>query len=177
MPLLPIEEEGRLRDARLRENFVERVFAYRRLQQLFRPRWTLGQLVAFHTAHKLLLLAHEPLAYTALGRLVARGSEIDRKELEAEYATVFMSALKNRSTTKKQVNVLQHMAGYFKKTLGPEARQDLQAQITDYQAGLVPLVVPLALIAHYVRLHGVGYLEGQVYLSPHPKELMLRNHV
>ena len=176
-PALPVEEEGRLSDPRLRDNFVERVFAYRRLRTLFTGRWTVGQLVAFHTAHKLLLLAHSTAAYTALGRWVARAKELDRAELRAGYEARFMEALSKLATPRTHTNVLQHMAGYFKKTLDAASREELAGAIEEYRTGLVPLVVPLTLLKHHVRAQGVDYLAGQVYLSPHPRELMLRNHV
>ena len=176
-PHLPVEEEGRLTDPRLRENFIERVFAYRRLRDLFESRWTVGALVAFHTAHKLVLLSHSTQAYTALGRLVAAAASAERATLRERYTSGFMDALSLVATPKRHTNVLQHMAGYFKKTLDAASRAELQAAIEDYRLGLVPLVVPITLIRHYVRVHQVAYLAGQAYLSPHPKELMLRNHV
>jgi uncharacterized protein YbgA (DUF1722 family)/uncharacterized protein YbbK (DUF523 family) len=177
MPALPVEEEGRLCDARLRENFVERVFAYRRLRTLFNGRWTVGQLVRFHTAHKLVLLAHQPTAYTALGRLVARAKELARLELQQEYERVFMDALSRIATPARHANVLQHMAGYFRDGLDADSRAELLALIEDHRNGHIPLVVPLTLIRHHVRRLGIEYLQGQVYLDPHPKELALRNHV
>jgi uncharacterized protein YbgA (DUF1722 family) len=176
-PLLPVEEEGRLTDPRLRENFVERVFAYARLRSLFSGHWKVGDLVAFQTAHKLLLMAHSPQAYQSLGRLVAEAKSVPRAELQHRYESDFMGALREMATTKRHTNVLQHMAGYFSKQLDSDSRQELQALLQDYRAGLVPLVVPLTLIRHYVRKYGVTFLRGQVYLEPHPKELMLRNHV
>ena len=176
-PHLPIEEEGRLNDPRLRENFIERVFAYRRLGDLFESAWTVGDLVAFHTAHKLVLLSHSTTAYARLGRLVARAKSIDRGALRDEYIAAFMEALSVPATRARHVNVLQHMAGYFKKTLDAASREELRAAIADYRQGLVPLVVPMTLVRHHVRQQGVTYLAEQVYLSPHPKELMLRNHV
>ena len=177
LPLLPVEEEGRLHDAPLRENFVERVFAYRRLRALFAGRWTMGDLVRFHTVEKLLLLAHEPQAYQALGRLVARAKGLPRTEVAREYGERYMRALKLPATKGKNANVLQHMAGYFKDRLPAAEKAELQESISDYRRGLVPLVVPLTLVRHLVRRLGAPYLEGQVYLEPHPKELMLRNHV
>lgn len=176
-PFLPVEEEGRLVDPRIRDNFVERVFAYQRLRALFASRWTVGALVAFHTAHKLTLMAHSVTAYQALGRLVADAKSLSRGHLEARYTEGFMSALEPIATTRRHVNVLQHMAGYFKKQLDTASRAELAATIEDYRAGLVPLIVPITLIRHHVRQHDVPYLAGQVYLAPHPKELMLRNHV
>jgi uncharacterized protein YbgA (DUF1722 family)/uncharacterized protein YbbK (DUF523 family) len=176
-PNLPVEEEGRLNDARLRDNFVERIFAYRRVRDLFSGRWTMGDLVRFHTAHKLALLAHQPAAYQSLGRLVAHAKARPRAGVAEEYETFFMRALKKLATRRTHANVLQHIAGHFKKQLDKESKAELQSVIADYHRGLVPLIVPITLMRHYVRLHAVGYLSGQVYLEPHPKELMLRNHV
>jgi uncharacterized protein YbgA (DUF1722 family)/uncharacterized protein YbbK (DUF523 family) len=176
-PTLPVEEEGRLSDPRLRENFVERVFAYSRLRRLFGGRWSAAALIEFHTAHKLILMSHSPEAYRRLGRLVAGVRELSRKEMERRYTEAFMAALAVIATPRRHTNVLQHMAGYFKDRLDRNAKTELVAAIDDYRRELVPLVVPLTLIRHYVRLHEVSYLEGQFYLEPHPKELMLRNHV
>lgn len=176
-PNLPVEEEGRLSDARLRENFIERVFAYHRSQDFFADRWSLGALVAFHTAHKLVLLAHQPAAYTELGRFVAGAKGVARGEIRRHYEDRFMAALKRLATPARHVNVMQHMAGYFRSHLDDESRREMAALIEDYRNGLVPLIVPLTLIRHYVRKFNVTYLAGQVYLNPHPKELMLLNHV
>lgn len=176
-PLLPVEEDGRLNDPRLRDNFFVRLFAYRRLKNLFRGRWSAGDLVRFHTAEKSLLMAHDLKGYRHLGKLVADPKSQPRKQLAEEYGRVYMESLRKIATTKKQVNVLQHLLGHFKKLLTPEERQELVELIEDYRQGLVPLIVPVTLIRHHVRLHGVAYLAGQVYLQPHPKELMLRNHV
>jgi uncharacterized protein YbgA (DUF1722 family)/uncharacterized protein YbbK (DUF523 family) len=176
-PHLPIEEEGRLNDPRLRENFIERVFAYDRLTRLFTARWTLGDLVRFHTAHKMTLLAHVPEAYRRLGQLVARAKSKHRQTIEREYTTLFMETLTVLATPSRQVNVLQHMAGHLKALLDAASRHELLDVINAYVAGQVPLVVPMTLMRHHVRRCGVAYLAGQVYLDPHPAELMLRNHV
>jgi uncharacterized protein YbgA (DUF1722 family) len=176
-PFLPIEEEGRLSDPRLRDNFVERVFAYVRLRALFTGRWSIGGLVRFHTAHKLTLMAHSPKAYRELGQLVARGKALPRSEAESRYTQAFMRALETIATPRRHANELQHMAGYFKKVLDVPAREELRSTIEDYRLGFVPLIVPITLIRHHVRHHGVAYLAGQAYLDPHPRELMLRNHV
>ena len=176
-PSLPVEEEGRLTDPKLRENFVERVFAFHRLQARFRGRWTVGDLVRFHTAHKLVLLAHQPAAYTALGRFVASAATRPRGEVREHYEREFMAALTHLATAARHANVLQHIAGYFKKDLDPESRAELQGLIDDHRRGLVPLIVPITLVRHYVRRFGIEYLAGQVYLDPHPRELALRNHV
>ena len=176
-PHLPVEEEGRLADPRLRDNFVERVFAYWRLRGLFAARWTVGDLVRFHTAHKLLLLAHAPEAYRQLGRLVAGARGVSRRDLERRYEDGFMRVLAQLATARRHTNVLQHMAGYFKDRLDAASKRELAEAIADYRRGLVPLVVPLTLLRHHVRMLDVTYLAGQMYLQPHPKELMLRNHV
>ena len=176
-PYLPVEEEGRLVDPRLRDNFVERVFAYWRLRGLFDGRWTVGDLVDFHTAHKLLLLAHAPEAYRRLGRLVAGARGVSRRDLERRYVDGFMRALEQLATTRRHTNVLQHMAGYFKDRLDAASKRELAEVIADYRRDLVPLVVPITLIRHHVRTLDVTYLAGQTYLEPEPKELMLRNHV
>jgi uncharacterized protein YbgA (DUF1722 family)/uncharacterized protein YbbK (DUF523 family) len=176
-PRLPVEEEGRLSDPRLRDNFVERVFAYVRVRALFAARWTIGDLVRFHTAHKMALLAHSTEMYTEVGRLVARAKSLDRGDVETRYRELFMDALAKMATARKHTNVLLHMAGHFKELLDSDEKQELLTSVEDYRLGLVPLIVPLTLIKHHVRRHKVEYLAGQVYLDPHPKELMLRNHV
>ena len=176
MPHLPVEEEGRLNDAALRENFVERLFAYRRLKSLFAKRWTIGDLVSFHAAHKLLLMAHSPAAYARLGRLVAGAKAAPRAALRAEYESRFMAALAEIATPGRHANVLQHMMGYVTAKLDRAQTAELDQLIADYRRRLVPLLAPLTLLRHHVRRLAVGYLLGQVYLDPHPKELMLRNH-
>lgn len=176
-PLLPVEEEGRLGDPHLRENFIERVFAYRRLKRLFSGRWSAGSLVAFHTAHKMSLLSHSTTAYQELGRLVARAKALSRADLRRAYEALFMETLARPATARRHANVLMHMAGHLKTRIDGPSRQELAACIDEYRRGLVPLVVPITLIRHHVRAHDVAYLQGQVYLEPHPRELMLRNHV
>jgi uncharacterized protein YbgA (DUF1722 family) len=177
LPNLPVEEEGRLSDPRLRENFIERVFAYQRLRRLFGRPWTIDDLVQFHTAHKLTLMAHSPAAYRELGQLVAGASARTRDELEAAYQTTFMRALSAVATPGRHANVLQHMLGYFKRTLDEDARAEVLSLIDEHRLGRVPLIVPLTLIRHHVRRQKLAYLQGQTYLEPHPRELSLRNHV
>ncbi len=175
-PHLPVEEEGRLHDPVLRENFIERVFAYARLRELFHGRWSRSRVVAFHTAHKLQLMAHSPDAYRALGRRVAAVAQTSRASFREHYTAEFMAALARTATRGRNANVLQHCAGYFKRDLDTASRAELSGVIDDYRRGLVPLVVPVTLIRHHTRGLAVGYLAGQTYLEPHPKELMLRNH-
>ncbi len=177
LPQLPVEEEGRLNDPAIRENFIERIFANRRLKDFFSGRWTIGGLVAFHSNEKLLLMAHDPGTYKALGPLVAGAKKLDRPTLESRYRGLFLAGLARPATVRRHVNVLQHMAGYFKKCADPGDREELARLVADYRAGLLPLVVPITLLRHLVRRHDVRYLAGQTYLEPHPKELMLRNHV
>ncbi len=177
LPLLPVEEEGRLCDPRLRENFIERVFAFRRLKDHFKGRWTAGSLVAFHTAHKMVLLAHSATAYQKMGRLVAGAADLPRAELRREYEQLFMATLALPADAKRHANVLMHMMGHLKSKVDAASRKELADCIDEYRRGLLPLVVPVTLIAHYVRVHDVKYLAGQTYLQPHPRELMLRNHV
>lgn len=177
MPHLPVEEEGRLNDARIRENFVERVFAYRRLKDLFRPRWTLGDVVAFHTREKLLLRAHDERGYRELGRLVANSKNVPRAAFADDYADRFMAIMRRPATVAKHANVLQHMLAFLRWADDDVGRAEMHDAITDYRAGLVPLVVPVTLIQHLARRHNQQILLESSYLSPHPKELMLRNHV
>ena len=176
-PTLPVEEEGRLSDPSLRENFIERVFAFQRLRTLFDGRWTNARLVRFHTAHKMSLLSHSTSAYTVLGQLVAGIGRMPRALVREEYERTFMRAMTIVATPRRHTNVLTHMAGHLKTRLDAASKRELLTCIDEYRRGLVPLVVPLTLLRHYVRAHGIEYLAGQTYLEPHPRELMLRNRV
>jgi len=176
-PLVPIEDEGRLCDPVLRDNFIERVFCYHRWQALARSPLTRKAVVLFHTAHKYLLLAHSGDCYQALGRLVAQAHRYRPTELVERYGTLFMKALAVKTTRRKQVNVLQHLVGHLKERLKSRERAELDSVIRDYHQGLVPLIVPVTLVRHYVALYEIDYVRDQVYLNPHPKELMLRNYV
>lgn len=175
-PLLPVEEDGRLHDPLLRENFIERIFVYRRWQDRISAGGTQRDLVAFHTEHKLLILSHSPKHLTVLGRLVAAPGDLSLAERRDAYIRLLMEGLRLIATVKKQTNVLQHMAGYFKNKLGLDEKRELLEVIEQYHRGLLPLIVPVILMQHYVRLHREPYLERQIYLHPHPLELMLRNH-
>jgi uncharacterized protein YbgA (DUF1722 family)/uncharacterized protein YbbK (DUF523 family) len=173
-PELPFEEEGRLNDMGLRENFVERVFAFHRWQLLNEGRITRGKLVAFHSAHKLSLMAHGIETYRALGRLVARADEQPLEALADLYLRGFMAALRRPATRRLHANVLNHLAGYLKRVLDSGDRQELADVITDYRIGNVPLLAPITLLRHHFRRHPRPYVERQVYLKAHPTELMLR---
>ncbi len=176
-PLLPVEEDGRLHDVRLRENFIERIFALKRWRELLGSKRSRGRLVSFHTQHKLLILSHSPKHSRILGKLVAEAKNIPQDQLYSQYQTLFMEALKLKSTVKKNINVLQHMMGYFKRDLSADEKQELLEVIDEYRGEFTPLIVPMTLIKHYVRKYDQSYLKEQVYLNPHPTELKLRNHV
>jgi uncharacterized protein YbgA (DUF1722 family)/uncharacterized protein YbbK (DUF523 family) len=176
-PLMPVEEEGRLNDPAIRENFVERVFAYHRWQEALAGSKSAGALVDFHTRHKFLLLAHSERHYRRLGRLVANVKGISLRAAYEEYGRTFMEALRVRATAKKHANVMDHLMGYFSARLSGDERRELVELVRDYRAQLLPLIVPITLFQHYVRKFDVTYLDNQIYLAPSPKELMLRSHV
>jgi uncharacterized protein YbgA (DUF1722 family)/uncharacterized protein YbbK (DUF523 family) len=177
LPLLPVEEEGRLTDPAIRENFIERVFAAARWRAFVAGAPRTRDLVAFHTAQKFAVLAHSPAHYRELGRLVAgAGRTLTRATLD-QYGRLLMQALAVRATRARHVNVLQHLAGFFKTRLERDERAELAEVIEEYRRGLVPLIVPVTLTRHHVRRARLAYLASQVYLTPHPRELMLRNHV
>ncbi len=176
-PLLPAEDEGRLHDPRLRDNFIERIFALARWREVLAKGMTRGNLVDFHTRHKLLILSHNPKHYQMMGKLVARAKTIPLRQLYDQYQSVLMEALQLKTTPKKNANVLQHMMGYFKDQLSPDEKQELLEIIELYRKEYLPLIVPITLIKHYVRKYDEPYLKEQNYLNPHPIELQLRNHV
>ena len=176
-PRIPTEEEGRLYDPRLRENFIERIFALQRWRDILELGKTLGHLVAFHTREKLLLLSHSTEHYRALGKLVAAGKRQPMDSLFDVYEKNFVAALTLKATPAKHVNVLQHILGYFKNDLASDEKQEMLALISDFRAGHLPLIVPITLINHYVRKYAEPYLAQQSYLNPHPVALQLRNHV
>ncbi len=175
-PLLPVEEDGRLHDIHLRENFIERIFIYKRWRDLVEHNKTRGGLVDFHTAHKLLIMAHSVEYYRALGRLVAHPKEIETESLYSEYLQILTEALRRKCTINKHVNVLQHMMGYFKKNISADEKQEMLEVFDQYKNEHIPLIVPVTLINHYVRKYNQEYLADQLYLHPHPIELKLRNH-
>jgi len=176
-PRIPVEEEGRLTDPVLREMFIERVFCLRRFRDLFARPLSRGALVDFHTDHKMLLLSHDRGHYEEMGRLVAGAKSVPIETLYRNYGEIFMASLAHKATPKKCADVLMHMIGHFKNMLSSDEKQELLYIIDQYRRRLVPLVVPVTLVRHYVRKYGVAYLARQVFLNPHPVELMLRNHV
>jgi uncharacterized protein YbgA (DUF1722 family)/uncharacterized protein YbbK (DUF523 family) len=176
-PTLPVEEEGRLNDPLLRECFIEHVFCRHRWRTLVRRGLSRRRLVAFHTAHKLVLRAHNEAGYRRLGQIVASAGSVPDAELYASYELEFHKVLQTRATRKRHANVLYHILGYLKRDLDPFEKQEAVALIEDYRNELVPLVVPITLLRHHVAKHDIEYLKGQLYLEPHPRELMLRNRV
>jgi len=176
-PLLPVEEEGRLHDPRLRENFIERIFAFKRWRDVLSRNGSRGGLVDFHTSHKLLILSHSTKHYQEMGKWVAQPKGISLKELYQHYQVLFMESLQLKTTPKKNANVLMHMLGYFKEQLSPDEKQEALELIDLYRNEFIPLIVPVTLIKHFVRKYAQPYLREQVYLNPHPLELQLRNHV
>ena len=176
-PIVPTEDEGRLNDPRIRENFIVKVFSFYRLQALFKQKFSLGALVKFHTQQKFLILAHSRKHYDTLGQLVAKPKSMSPEIFMVKYGEIFMEALTFKATPKKNTDVLLHMMGFLKKILSKEEKKDILSVIEDYRKQLLPLIVPVTLIRHHVNKHKIEYLMGQAYLNPHPKELMLRNHV
>lgn len=173
-PLLPVEEEGRMGDPGLRENFLERVFAYRRWQELAATGITAARLVEFHTRHKLVLMAHGPKHYRALGRLVARATRGSARVLAGEYIHEFMNALRHRASPARHANVLMHLMGYLKKQLAREDKAELLELIHSYRQGKLPLAVPVTLLRHHFRHHPNTTVASQVYLQPVENVLNLR---
>ncbi len=174
-PLLPVEEEGRLGDPGLRENFIMRVFVYHRWQQLIYSRLSVKRLIDFHTDHKYLVLAHNQAAYKRLGQLLANVGKEDLRDVAQAYIEELMGALRRPASRKQHANVLQHLLGYLKNQLDSEDKVEMLEVIDHYRKGIVPLIVPITLLKHHFRRHPHEYIERQVYLSPHPYELMLHN--
>jgi uncharacterized protein YbgA (DUF1722 family)/uncharacterized protein YbbK (DUF523 family) len=176
-PLLPVEDDGRLHDLKLRENFIERIFAFKRWRERLEEKQSRGGLVDFHTRHKMLILSHSPQHHRMMGKLVAQAKDFPIRDLYERYQKLLMEALRLKTTPKKNANVLTHVLGYFKKQLTADEKQELLEIIDLYYQGTVPLIVPVTLINHYVRKYDQPYLKEQYYLHPHPLELQLRNHV
>ena len=176
-PLLPVEEEGRLHDPKLRENFIERIFTFKRWRDCLAQKKTRGTLVDFHTNHKMLLLSHSPDLHRRMGRLVGQAVARPIEQLYEEYRDLLVEALRLKTTAKKHTNALMHAMGYFKRELTGDEKQELLEIIDLYREEHVPLIVPITLINHYVRKYDQPYLKKQFYLHPHPLELHLRNHV
>ncbi|GAB6909988.1 conserved hypothetical protein [Desulfosarcina cetonica] len=175
-PRIPVEEEGRLHDPELRENFIERIFALKRWRSFLDRQPTVGKLVDFHTREKLLLMAHSPKHYRSMGKRVAESKTMLPESLHAAYETLLMEALSKKATRAKQTNALMHVLGYFKKQISADEKQEVLELIENYRQKNVPLIVPVTLINHFVRKYQQSYLAAQTYLNPHPVDLRLRNH-
>ena len=176
-PLIPVEEDGRLNDPLIRENFILQIFTMNRWRDCLAKRKGMGRLVDFHTRNKLLILSHSPKHYRLMGKLVAGGKKMPMGELYDQYQLLLMEALKLKTTIRKNGNVLQHLMGYFKKQLTADEKQELLEVFDQYRNEYVPLLVPITLINHYVRKYDQPYLKQQTYLNPHPMELKLRTYV
>jgi uncharacterized protein YbgA (DUF1722 family)/uncharacterized protein YbbK (DUF523 family) len=176
-PLIPVEEEGRLHDPILRENFIERIFTCKRYREAMKEKELIRNLVAFHTKNKLLLMTHSPKYLKEMGNLVAHAKQFPPKEFIMQYEKLLMEAMALKPSTAKHTNVLHHIMGYFKKDLSTDEKREILEVVDEYRQGLIPLIVPVTLMNHYVRKYDEAYLKEQVYLNPHPLELQLRNHV
>lgn len=178
-PLIPVEDDGRLHDPGLRENFIERIFTMKRWRDIENTPASkrVGRLVEFHTRQKLLVMAHSPEHYRDMGRLVARAKQCDPDELFTEYRKLLMTSLSRKATRRKHANVLQHILGYFRKFISADEKQEMLDLIDLHRTGTVPLIVPITIANHYTRKYSIDYLAKQYYLNPHPIELRLRNHL
>ena len=176
-PLLPLEEDGRLNDASLRENFVSRVFVYRDWKQLRTEPLTYHGLTNFWARHKYLLMSRDIDACKAIGRLLANGGCISAEQAASQFITLLMEGLRRVATRKTHTNVLQHIRGYLKKDLGQEDKQEMDSLIAQYSSGQLPLVVPITLLKHHFKHYDSGYIERQAYMQPYPEQLSLRNHI
>jgi uncharacterized protein YbgA (DUF1722 family) len=176
-PLTPVEEDGRLHDPLLRENFIERIFTLRRYREIMVEKKRIRSLMDFHTRNKLLLMAHSPKHLKGMGHLVAHAKEFSDKDLIDQYEKLLMEAMSLKPSAAKHTNVLNHIMGYFKKNLSADEKQELQEIIDEYRRGIIPLIVPVTLFNHYASKYREPYLKEQIYLKPHPLELQLRNHV
>ena len=176
-PLIPVEDDGRLRNPLIRENFIEQVFTLKRWRDTRERRSCVGNVVDFHSQNKLVLMAHSPKHLKQMGAMTAQGKGMGCSLLYLEYEKLLLEALRLKTTIKKHYNVMLHMLGYFRKDLSADEKQELLEVMGHYKEQLVPLVVPLTLFRHYVRKYDQPYLAQQSYLNPHPVELKLCNQV
>ncbi len=173
-PLVPVEEDGRLHDPDLRENFFENIFCFRDYRAVKETR-DVNDLIEFHARHKLQLMAHNPDTLKTMGQVVAHCQE-EKEDPYAEYEELLRETMREMPTRGKNTNVLHHMLGYFKEELTSHEKQEMLDIVRQYKKELVPLIVPVTLIRHYAEKYDKTYLNKQSYLSPHPLELKLRNH-
>lgn len=176
-PRIPVEDDGRLHNPGIRENYIEQVFTLKRWREVLPGRRAMGRLVDFHTQHKLLILSHGQPIYREMGRLVATGKQLPVADLYDRYETLLLESLRLKTTVKKHINVLTHMLGHFKNQLAGDEKQEMLEIIDRYRDGHIPLIVPITLFNHYVRKYKNDYLAQQYYLNPHPAELRLRTYL
>lgn len=176
-PGLPVEEEGRLMDPVLRENFIEQVFVYHRWREYMQPGFTAQSLVEFHSRHKFIIQSHDEQAYRVLGRIVADAGKEGLEQRCCDYITTLMQALRKIATAKQHCNVLMHIMGFLKQRLSADDKAELLGLIEEYRQEQIPLIVPVTLLKHHLRRYPDEYIAKQFYLNPHPGELMLRNHI
>lgn len=177
LPNLPVEEEGRLKDPKLRENYINRVFAYSDWQSNVLTNPSLHHLVRFHSRYKYLVMAHDYNSYKKLGQLVANEGSKTLQEMLSKYECMFMTTLKKIASPQSHINTLYHIAGYLKKDLSVSAKQKLIKVIEQYREGQVGLVAPIVLLNHYFNQYPNQYMQQQAYLNPHPIELGLRQYL
>jgi uncharacterized protein YbgA (DUF1722 family)/uncharacterized protein YbbK (DUF523 family) len=175
-PMLPVEEDGRLHDPKLRENFIEALFVLKRWRETVEPRPTRRAFVEFHTRHKLLIMSHSPKHMRLMGKMIAQIKSHSQNDFREKYQAMLMETLRLKTTPRKNTDVLFHVMGFFKKLITGDEKQELREMIENYRKGYVPLIVPVTLLRHYVRKYDQPYLKDQFFLSPHPLELQLRNH-
>lgn len=176
-PNLPVEEEGRLGDAIIRENFIQRVFIYHRWQTLISQPISWKDICEFHAQHKYIYMSHCPAKAKELGRWIAQAHTLTSSELTNQYLSSMMVILSIKATKKNHVNTLQHIQGYLKKHLIPSHKQELVDVIEQYRLGFLPLIVPITLLKHHFNDHPHEYIDQSFYLKPHPSELMLFNSI
>lgn len=176
-PHLPVEEEGRLEDPHLRENFIQRVYVYNRWLNLQEQGCSLATLQEFHARHKYIFMSHNQQKTRELGVLMANQNSLDLDTLAQRYLADMMILLRTIATRKNHVNTLQHIQGYLKTHLDNEDKAELSEMITEYGRGLLPLIVPITLLRHHFRKHPNEYIDQSFYMAPHPGEMMLLNHI
>lgn len=176
-PYLPMEEEGRLQDPWLRENFLMQIFAYEELFEFLKKESSMKELIDFHTSYKYLIYSKSQLSYKTLGNIVANQEGKEFNEILEEYKKYFLIAIALKSNIKKTYNVLLHIFGYFKKLITSEEKQDLLEAIEDFKNELIPLIAVIKLLNIYANRFSLEYLQKQKFLNPYPKELALRSNI
>jgi uncharacterized protein YbgA (DUF1722 family)/uncharacterized protein YbbK (DUF523 family) len=176
-PCLPVEEEGRLEDAHLRENFIQRVYIYSRWKQMLEQGVSIACLQVFHANHKYIFMSHDQVKARVLGALLTGREGAPMEVLVQNYLEQMMALLKVIATRQHHVNTLQHIQGYLKKHIDADDKAELNSVVADYRQGLLPLIVPITLLRHHFRRHPNDYITGSLYMQPHPGELMLLNNI